>query len=254
MATADGGVLVNYTAAYYQFVERVLNDHSCRYGGQCLTPEAPIGGPGGTSDLGLGFQQGDSVYKMKHAHHQVKTPQSRNKTVLYDTVSGYYSTDQVCIAVLARKYDNDATIYKDLYTNLGQIVHKFPGKKFVLSPYIDLNIMLGNYSVDQHRDGFEILAQLKVVDVIAVQEGRGCAKGCYYWESQQYLPIANVDPVLDEINHYLIPGLRENATYYEMYRGSNNEVNISWTSIQHCDVKCLCICLSLPVVVIFFLS
>lgn len=49
-------------------------------------------------------------------------------------------------------------------------------KLFVISPYIDLNGDQIKSTVEKHKEGFKAMAR-SGADIIAVQEGRGCAKG-----------------------------------------------------------------------------
>jgi hypothetical protein len=58
-------------------------------------------------------------------------------------------------------------------------------------------------------------------DVIAVQEGRGCAKGAYWWAFQANRTVASVDPVLDKICHYLDSKLKPSPTFAEAFSSSN---------------------------------
>lgn len=78
-------------------------------------------------------------------------------------------------------------------------------------------------TVKAHVDGFKKLAR-SGCDVIAVQEGRGCAKGAYWWNFQRNMSVDAVDPVLDDITRYLDPTLRPHATFGEAFATSNFEL------------------------------
>ena len=69
------------------------------------------------------------------------------------------------------------------------------------------------------------------------QEGRGAGKGCFYWATQQHLPVSRVDKVLDDVLHYLDPNLKDNITFQEACSASNQEVGrlSSWFS------RCACV-------------
>ena len=115
--------------AYYQLVYRILNEHRTRYQTNF-----------GNTKKGLSFQN---------------TP--------YDTLRGYYSTDEVCLAAVS---STTGSFHVELYQNLGYIVHLF-GRKFAISPYIILNKYFASYSLGDHVSGFEILAETRFIDVIA---------------------------------------------------------------------------------------
>ena len=94
---ADGVTfLQNAFPAYYDFVSRVLQEHSSRY---------------------------------KNTVTYIKG----EKLSGYDVIKGYYSTDEACIALM-----KSSNVHLPMYTSLGKMVRKI-GKKFVISPYIDLN-------------------------------------------------------------------------------------------------------------------
>ena len=198
IGTAHGQIPRDALPAYYQLVYRIVHEHMARY-----------------SKLTTIWDEKSQLSK------QAK---------LIDTIKGYYSTDEVLLASIpppakAHKLGSPSTInYVDLYTTLGHIVHTFR-KKFVISPYIILNKSQGNFSVQDHVNGFETLAKTNSIDVIAVQEGRGCAKGAYYWPTEIHDTIKQVDPVLDQIIRYLDPTVAHNVTFSEQYTGSNNEVS-----------------------------
>lgn len=147
---------------------------------------------------------------------------------LYSTLKGYYSTDEVCLAQVSPGPTNQKGLgdfYLSLYKNLGQMVRGYE-KDFVLSPFIDLNLSELNATVSDHVRGFTAIANLGVVDVIAVQEGRGAGKGCYYWDTQIDLPIKSVDPMLYEILRYRQPTISSGITYRQAFSASNQEVRI----------------------------
>lgn len=75
-----------------------------------------------------------------------------------------------------------------------------------------------------HVAGFEQLAMTGVIDVIAVQEGRGAGKGCYYWENQIDMPVAEVDPGLARILQYMDPSITDKVTFRRQFTASNNMV------------------------------
>lgn len=192
-----GDVRLDLLPAYYQFYRRILEDHRRRY-------SMPM-----------------STKFRKHA-----------KPTLYDTIKGYYSTDEVCLAGVSSpmKRKSSSTSYKDIYMELGKLTHQVK-KQFVISPYILLNkfLLVDNFTLQQHVDGFGSLAETGTIDVIAVQEGRGRAKGAYFWPPQANTSIATVDPVLDEIVHYLSPRARKDVTYQDTFIASNQEVGLYGT-------------------------
>eukprot|EP01105_Mastigella_eilhardi_P021192 TRINITY_DN5108_c0_g1_i1.p1 TRINITY_DN5108_c0_g1~~TRINITY_DN5108_c0_g1_i1.p1 ORF type:complete len:575 (+),score=149.30 TRINITY_DN5108_c0_g1_i1:73-1725(+) len=111
----------------------------------------------------------------------------------------------------------------DAYEILSKMVHDL-GHLFVISPYVDINkSQVGNASVAQQKEGFKACAR-SGCDIIAVQEGRGCAKGAYWWNFQRDTPVINVDPVLDDIVHYLDPTVKAAATFGEEFSGSNQDL------------------------------
>lgn len=184
--------------AYYAWVYRVLREHQIRYGSSPVTrasSEAERVFPGGNS----------------FSRFQQKS--------LYDSLGGYYATDECCLAQVDAQ-----SPYITLYQTLGRLVHALPSnKKLALSPYIDLNRSQLNATVLQHVQGLEAIAATGEVDVVAVQEGRGAGKGCYYWATQRNVSISRVDPVLDRVLRYLDPSLRPNVTFGEACTASNQE-------------------------------
>lgn len=78
-------------------------------------------------------------------------------------------------------------------------------------------------SVSAHVEGFKKLAR-SGCDIIAVQEGRGCAKGAYWWNFQSNVSVDSVDPVLDDITRYLDPTLKAHATFSDAFATSNFEL------------------------------
>ncbi|ESO89240.1 hypothetical protein LOTGIDRAFT_154331 [Lottia gigantea] len=144
---------------------------------------------------------------------------------IYDTVKGYYSTDECCLGDVSVD-----SFYVELYKLIGNTVHSF-SKLFTISPYVDLNRSQVNLSVEQHVQGFEILAQCHA-DVIAVQEGRGAGKGCYYWETEINKTVQEVDPVLDDIIHYIDPKIKPDVTYSEAFTASNQEVFRAFSEVR----------------------
>lgn len=199
------GVPNNFDAdlmpAYYAWTQRVVHDHQERYSKLALDPNRRVvsHGPG---------------------------RQSQGAT-LYNYLTGYYGTDECCLGDLTQDSQ-----YLTLYQKLGTLVKSY-GKKFAVSPYVDLNRSQMNRTVDQHVQGFADIAKTKVVDVIAIQEGRGAAKGCYYWPHQINEPVSLSDPVLDRAIRYLDPNLKQNITYAEAFSASNIELFSAFQEAQH---------------------
>ena len=137
---------------------------------------------------------------------------------LYDYLSGYYSTDECFLG-----WVTSSTIYPKLYTRLGTLARSV-GKRFAISPYVDTNRSQVNSTIKQHTDGFQILVSTKAIDIIAVQEGRGAGKACYYWPTQIDDAVREVDLKLDEVIRYLDPTLKSNITFREAFTASNQEV------------------------------
>ncbi|KAH3755929.1 hypothetical protein Pelo_12249 [Pelomyxa schiedti] len=111
----------------------------------------------------------------------------------------------------------------DVYSVLSVQIRAF-GRQFVISPYVDVNRdQVGNASVAAQKEGFKAMAR-SGCDVIAVQEGRGCAKGAYFWNFQKNTPVEDVDPVLAEIVDYLARIERPHFTFDEGFSGSNQQL------------------------------
>lgn len=184
--------------AYYAWVYRVLREHQIRYGSSPVTRTS--------SEAERSFPGGNSLSRFQQKS-------------LYDSLGGYYATDECCLAQVDAQ-----SPYITLYQTLGRLVHALPSnKKLALSPYIDLNRSQLNATVLQHVQGLEAIAATGEVDVVAVQEGRGAGKGCYYWATQRNVSISRVDPVLDRVLRYLDPSLRPNVTFGEACTASNQE-------------------------------
>lgn len=163
------------------------------------------------------------VYRVLHEHQarysEVKVKPGSADSVYNKSLGGYYSTDECCLAQV-----NSKSPFVSLYGRLGQLVHGYAGKRMAVSPFIDLNRSNINATVTQHVTGFQTIATSGHVDIIAVQEGRGAGKGCYYWPTQQQLPVNRVDKVLDRILHYLDPNLPQNVTFGQACSASNQEL------------------------------
>ena len=143
--------------------------------------------------------------------HRIRFSGSLNSTLL-----GYYSTDETFIGA---PYINLLSLYKSIGTMI-----KAVGKKFLLSPYIDVNYSQLNSSVDAHVKGMQTILDLKIADIVAVQEGRGTSKGSYYWQHEIDLSIQQVDPTLLRIVQYLDPAVPSNQTYRKQYAASNRQL------------------------------
>ncbi|XP_067674394.1 uncharacterized protein [Haliotis asinina] len=194
--------------AYYEFTSRVLLDHKSRYSHKI----------GGEVDRW-------TFTRNHHSNKAIKTALHGSRSV-FDVIAGYYSTDESCLAQLDTK-----SIYLQLYRNLGKAVHGV-GKRFAISPFVDLNRSQLNATVDLHVQGFTNIVSMAEVDIVAVQEGRGAGKGCYYWPNQLDTAVAEVDSKLDEIIHYLSPTLEPNITYRDAFTASNQELFRQFGQIQ----------------------
>ncbi|KAK7503101.1 hypothetical protein BaRGS_00005727, partial [Batillaria attramentaria] len=184
---------LNLMPAYFGWVYRVVAEHQARYSNMTVSNTPP-------------------------GHVSQSRRRGRQQT-LYQTLAGYYGTDECCLAQV-----DASTPYFTLYKELGLIVHGTTGKRMAISPFIDLNRAQLNATVERHVQGFETLVQTNQIDIIAVQEGRGAGKGCYYWPTQRTLPVSQVDKTLDKILHYLTPDLKENVTFEEIFTASNQEL------------------------------
>ncbi|XP_041350900.1 uncharacterized protein LOC121369889 [Gigantopelta aegis] len=184
--------------AYYELARRVMVDHKTRY-----------------SKMFTGDMQHFITSETKDKRRVRKPIKSKS---LYDFLGGYYSTDECFLG-----WVTSATLYPKLYTRLGALAHSV-GKRFAISPYVDTNRSQVNSTVKQHLDGFQILVSTKSIDIIAVQEGRGAGKACYYWPTQIDDPVSEVDPKLDEVIRYLDPSLKANVTFRHAFTASNQEL------------------------------
>lgn len=146
------------------------------------------------------------------ADHIIRFSGSRNDAALL----GYYSTDETFIGAPYLKL-------LSLYKSMGALI-KAAGKKFLLSPYIDVNYSQLNSSVEAHVMGMQAILDLEVADVIAVQEGRGTSKGSYYWQHETDSPIEEIDPTLLRIVRYLDPTVPADQTYRGQYAASNRQL------------------------------
>lgn len=99
-------------------------------------------------------------------------------------------------------------------------------KRFVLSPYVDTNIaQVGKgATVAVHVENFMLLASQSGADLIAVQEGRGCAKAAYFWPQQVNEAIGSVDPLLLDVVLYLDPAAPANQTFAAQYVASTRQL------------------------------
>ncbi len=201
-----GQLIPEAMPAYYELVLRILEDHAHRYGGKARQD----------------IQKHPQRFEMQ-ANRRQGLPR------LYDTIAGYYGMDELCLAEYGNsvmRRSQKVYPYAELYGRLGTLVHAF-GRMFAVSPYIVLNRSQANYSLDNHVSGFEVMASSGHVDIIAVQEGRGCAKGSYFWPHEADKAVETVDPGLARIVRFLDPSVREGFTYRQQFSGSNQEVRLS---------------------------
>ena len=56
------------------------------------------------------------------------------------------------------------------------------------------------------------------------QEGRGTGKGCYYWDTEEKMTVAERDPVLDKVIRYIDPTVPVNVTFKKQFTTSINKV------------------------------
>lgn len=105
---------------------------------------------------------------------------------------------------------------------------------------VDTNYSQVNATVAAHKEGYLALAKAGADvsiclapglhanvlwdQVIAVQEGRGCAKGSYWWPHEVDSPIHAVDNVLLDIVRFLDPSVPSNATFGQQFSASNRDL------------------------------
>ncbi|XP_012936102.1 uncharacterized protein LOC106011351 [Aplysia californica] len=184
--------------AYYAWLERVLLEHKARYTQMYLRDNYGNSGPAKS---------------------------------LYDSLTGYYGTDECSLPEIAPGSDfipvhsktSPQLIYIPLYTKMGTLVRSM-GKRFAISPYVNLNRFQLNSTVQAHVQGFEAIVKTGVVDIIAVQEGRGAGRGCYYWPHELHQPVRATDPTLDKSIHYLNPQIPSNVSFAQAFTASNQVV------------------------------
>ncbi|XP_076466898.1 uncharacterized protein LOC143298095 isoform X2 [Babylonia areolata] len=180
--------------AYYAWVYRVLREHEARYGRLLKKGEASGG--------------------------RLADDQGRAESLYNSTLAGYYSKEEGYLAQMTA----DCPLVA-MYRRLGQLVHaRSAHKKLAVAPSLNVNRAQLNGTVGQHVHGFEVIAATGQVDVIAVQEGRGWGRGCYYWPGQEHSVISQVDSTLDRVLRYLNPHLPPNTTFQEAFTASNQQV------------------------------
>ena len=59
---------------------------------------------------------------------------------------------------------------------------------------------------------------------ILFQEGRGSGKGCYYYDTEEKMIVAERDPVLDKVIRYIDPTVPANVTFKYQFTTSINKV------------------------------
>ncbi|XP_069126924.1 uncharacterized protein [Argopecten irradians] len=138
-------------------------------------------------------------------------------TTGYGAVAGYSTGEAKPLA----NFTNDKDIL-NLYSSQSATVH-FYGKKVLVSASLDLR-KSGGFSIDGHVKGLNALVNASSADVMNVQEGRGYGKACYYWPTQNALPISQVDKSLDAVLHYQNPQLKPNITFDDFFTGSVQQV------------------------------
>ncbi|XP_060067521.1 uncharacterized protein LOC132547737 [Ylistrum balloti] len=138
-------------------------------------------------------------------------------TTAFDAVKGYNTGEERPLG----QFNTDADMLF-LYSTQGSIVHHH-GRKFLVSASVDLR-KAGGYSIDDHVHGFNALVNSSKADIMNIHEGRGYGKACYYWPTQNILPIAQVDKTLDTVLHYQNPQLKPNITFEDFFVGSIQQV------------------------------
>ncbi|XP_033741864.1 uncharacterized protein LOC117328443 [Pecten maximus] len=155
------------------------------------------------------------------ADHQQRysaiTVKQSKYTTAYDAITGYNTGE-------ARPLGESLSVKDTLltYSKQGVIVHHH-GKKFLVSASVDLR-KTGGFSIDEHVHGFNALVNASSADVMNIHEGRGYGNACYYWPTQNVLPIALVDKTLDAVLHYQNPQLKPNITFDDFFAGSIQQV------------------------------
>ncbi|XP_033741122.1 uncharacterized protein LOC117327965 [Pecten maximus] len=138
-------------------------------------------------------------------------------TTAYDAVSGYNTGEA---RPLGQFNTDEDTL--NLYSAQSGTVH-FYGKKVLVSSSVDLR-KTGGFSIDEHVHGFNALVNASSADVMNIHEGRGYGNACYYWPTQNVLPISQVDKTLDAVLHYQNPQLKQNITFDDFFAGSIQQV------------------------------
>ena len=149
-----------YLHAYYQFVYRVLRDHAYRYNSRkTLSPDTKLKLNGDKSNV----KDSPQMQINKEADLDEWEMKQKDKDSLSPLI-GYYGTDEACLAELSK-----GNIYVEMYKMLGSLTKLFH-KQFMVSPFIILNRSQGNYTLQNHVQGFEVLASTGSIDIIAIQE------------------------------------------------------------------------------------
>jgi hypothetical protein len=179
--------------AYYGWVGRVLMDHKIRYSDKSFEDYTTT----------------------------IRDRQPEAKGTLYDSVAGYYISDDVSLG-------NPNRTILSAYNELSSLVRSFVKKKTAVAPSVDLSKFGSNQTIDDHVQGLNILAKTSV-DVIVVNEGRGNGKAPYYWPTQEDLPISQIDPILNRVLIRINPKWTDNGTFRDGFTGSIHEVCTSIT-------------------------
>ena len=194
----NAGPDLSLMSVYQEWVSRIMEDHTRRYATLIPPGNHPV-----TLENG-------------------RLPDARtNPPTLYDIVKGYYLGDQCS---LLKVYHDPLYIYhcKDVYGAATFQVHNNK-KLLAVSASIDLRKDF-NGSVLANTEGFRMVINGSLADVIIIDEGRGYGTGCYYWPTQQNIPIVSNDPVLDKIIRTHNPDVKPYITYREYFTASNQEV------------------------------
>eukprot|EP01105_Mastigella_eilhardi_P004392 TRINITY_DN1584_c0_g1_i1.p2 TRINITY_DN1584_c0_g1~~TRINITY_DN1584_c0_g1_i1.p2 ORF type:complete len:372 (+),score=97.84 TRINITY_DN1584_c0_g1_i1:284-1399(+) len=143
------------------------------------------------------------------------------KTDAWTTLGGVYQSFETCIGC-GDLMDELTTGYQ----KIAELAHAMlPDKKFVVSPYSDLNLAQFDIAtLEMNKENFKALARIGC-DVIAPQEGRGTGKGAYFYPQwQNDTEIKMVDPALLLILQYLTAGTPDNITFSERFAGSARQM------------------------------
>jgi hypothetical protein len=145
---------------------------------------------------------------------------------LYDTVKGYFWSDDVLLTDTGKALGSKNETYLDIFKTLAKYTHGNK-KLFGVSSYVLSNKFEESLTLDNNVAAFTSIVTQCEIDVISVKDGRGSANNALFWDTQYSSRIDTTDAGLYRILEYYYPTEMRNRivkTYDYFFNFSVNQV------------------------------